>query len=95
MSTQQQPVKAEFAVKGMTRREAGSWLVAALGAAVCRIVPGFATQHVPALSSVMTVRGSVKPKQLGFTLPHEHVLITHIGPAVDLTDEDLAAREVA
>ncbi|MCI0628502.1 MAG: hypothetical protein L0387_43775 [Acidobacteria bacterium] len=94
MSTQQQPVEAESSVEGLTRREAGRWLVAALGAAACRVVPGFAAQQVPALSSVMTVRGPVKPKQLGFTLPHEHVLITHIGPAVDLTDEDLAAREL-
>ncbi len=44
----------------------------------------------------MTVRGPLPPEELGFTLPHEHVLITHDkkNPANDLTDPEAAVGEL-
>ncbi len=52
---------------------------------------------------LLTVRGPIPADQMGVTLPHEHILITHASVQhtfnrafeVDLTDPDLAAREVA
>lgn len=44
--------------------------------------------------SLMTVEGPITPQEMGITLPHEHLLIRHQGPRVDLVDQDLAAREV-
>lgn len=52
---------------------------------------------------LLTVRGPIPAYQMGVTLPHEHILVTHASVQhtfnrafeVDLTDPDLAAREVA
>lgn len=44
--------------------------------------------------TVITVLGSITPEEMGVTLPHEHLLLTHQGPLVDLTDEDLASEEL-
>ncbi len=52
---------------------------------------------------LLTVRGPIPADQMGVTLPHEHLLVTHASvqhsinraAEVDLTDPDLAAREVA
>ena len=44
------------------------------------------------LGKVMTVQGLIPAETMGLTLPHEHLLITHQGPLVDLVDADLAAR---
>ncbi len=43
---------------------------------------------------VMTVTGLIPADQMGITLPHEHLLIVHHGPDVDLTDESLATSEL-
>ncbi len=43
---------------------------------------------------VMTVTGLISADQMGITLPHEHLLIVHHGPDVDLTDEALATSEL-
>jgi phosphotriesterase-related protein len=43
---------------------------------------------------VMTVTGLIPADQMGITLPHEHVLIQHQGPTIDLTDESLATSEL-
>jgi phosphotriesterase-related protein len=43
----------------------------------------------------MTVRGPLPAEELGFTLPHEHVLITHTASPADLTDPEAAVRELA
>ncbi|MBN1316960.1 MAG: hypothetical protein JXA42_15880 [Anaerolineales bacterium] len=45
-------------------------------------------------NNVITVQGPISPEEMGITLPHEHLLITHQGPLVDLTDEDLAVEEL-
>lgn len=52
-----------------------------------------------AAGSIMTVTGPVKPEDVGFTLPHEHVYLdmwstdgaTHVG---QLADDDLLAAEL-
>ncbi|MGH8017146.1 MAG: hypothetical protein ACREIA_02480, partial [Opitutaceae bacterium] len=45
---------------------------------------------------VITVRGPIAAADLGFTLPHEHVLITHAAdPNRNLTDPEAAVRELA
>jgi len=52
---------------------------------------------------LITVRGPIPANQMGITLPHEHILITHASVQhtfnrafeVDLTDTDMAAREVS
>ncbi len=42
----------------------------------------------------MTVQGPIPADAMGITLPHEHLLIEHQGPLVDLVDVDLAVSEV-
>ncbi len=43
---------------------------------------------------VMTVTGLIPADQMGFTLPHEHLLIQHQGATIDLTNESLATSEL-
>ncbi|HBL78036.1 MAG: hypothetical protein A2W90_09000 [Bacteroidetes bacterium GWF2_42_66] len=43
---------------------------------------------------VMTVRGLIPADSMGITLPHEHLLILHHGPEVDLADEATAISEL-
>ncbi|MCI0536169.1 MAG: hypothetical protein L0Z50_13165, partial [Verrucomicrobiales bacterium] len=59
-----------------------------------RVVTGSKTEAA-AKALVMTVRGPLAAEHLGFTLPHEHVLITHTASAADLTDPEAAVRELA
>jgi len=42
----------------------------------------------------MTVRGLLPAPDMGFTLPHEHLLVRHQGPLVDMTDETCALEEM-
>ncbi|KAA3639002.1 MAG: hypothetical protein DWP92_05295 [Armatimonadetes bacterium] len=44
--------------------------------------------------SVMTVNGLIPGEEMGITLPHEHLIITHQGPLIDLVDPDIAVAEV-
>ncbi len=43
---------------------------------------------------VMTVTGLISPSEMGFTLPHEHLLITHQGAGIDLTNVTVATNEL-
>jgi len=43
---------------------------------------------------IMTVNGLVPADSMGITMPHEHLLIVHQGPKVDLTDEATAISEL-
>ncbi len=61
------------------------------------------TQAVLPEGYLLTVRGPIPADQMRVTLPHEHVLVSHASVAhsfnrafaTDLTDPDLATREVA
>ncbi len=43
---------------------------------------------------VMTVQGLIPADEMGVTLPHEHLLVRHQGPLVDLVDPVLAREEM-
>ncbi|MGH7947233.1 MAG: phosphotriesterase family protein [Opitutaceae bacterium] len=44
---------------------------------------------------VVTVRGPIPAEELGFTLPHEHVFVTHrADPSRSMTDPEVAVREL-
>jgi phosphotriesterase-related protein len=43
---------------------------------------------------IMTVLGPVPRESMGLTLPHEHLLIEHQGPMVDLTDVTTSIEEM-
>ncbi len=75
-------------------------VVLAAPAAACAADPPPVASGEKPLSSqktyVMTVRGPLAAEYLGFTLPHEHVLITHAtNPDRNLTDPEAAVRELA
>ncbi len=78
-----------------TRRD----LLRAVGCAL--IVPGAGCIVRPGSSAsakdqVVTVRGPIPADKLGFTLPHEHVFLTHRkDPTRSLTDPEAAARELS
>lgn len=44
--------------------------------------------------NVMTVRGLLDADELGITLPHEHLLVRHQGPLVDMVDAQVASDEL-
>ena len=44
---------------------------------------------------VMTVNGPIEPEDLGSTLPHEHVIVRHTPPVIELEDPEVAIEEVA
>ncbi len=46
------------------------------------------------VGQVMTVTGLIDPSDMGFTLPHEHLLITHQGSYLDLTSVSDATSEL-
>lgn len=57
---------------------------------------GLARPPASSKDRVITVRGPIAGADLGFTLPHEHVLITHAtDPSRNLTDPEAAVRELA
>jgi phosphotriesterase-related protein len=43
---------------------------------------------------LMTVRGLISAEEMGITLPHEHLLIEHQGPLVNMTDITTAWQEL-
>jgi phosphotriesterase-related protein len=46
------------------------------------------------LGKVITVRGPISADEMGVTLPHEHLLIRHQGPLVDIVDPNTASEEL-
>jgi phosphotriesterase-related protein len=54
----------------------------------------FHRREEPWQGKVMTVHGLIPAEAMGITLPHEHFLVTHQGPLVDLVDADLAINEL-
>lgn len=80
-------------------------ILQAIGAALATPAGSFELLPSPAAATewqasvkgpyVMSVRGPLPAAELGFTLPHEHVLITHSkNPVNNLTDPELAVREL-
>ncbi len=46
------------------------------------------------VGQLMTVRGPVPAEEMGLTLSHEHLLIRHQGPLVDIVDESATTEEL-
>lgn len=43
---------------------------------------------------ILTVKGIMSPEKMGMTLPHEHLIIKHQGPDVDIVDVDLVIEDI-
>ncbi len=70
-------------------RTAGCALIASAAGCVGR--PGSPAPK----DQVVTVRGPIAAGDLGFTLPHEHVLLTRDDPSQSMTDPEVAVRELS